>query len=158
MTDEEILCAAAELAIRFEGFSAEPYPDPGSGGAPWTQGYGSTHGAGDEPIRPDSPPVSESEARAWLMRDMTASLVSVRHLVRVVLTGNQTVALTDFTYNEGAWNLGRSTLLKLLNAGDYAGAAEQFGVWVYGSGKKLGGLVRRRAAERGLFLTPDAEG
>jgi lysozyme len=61
-------------------------------------------------------------------------------------------ALVSFTYNEGAGRLQSSTLLKVLNAGDYAGAAGQFGVWVCGGGVKLPGLVARREAEAALFV------
>lgn len=60
----------------------------------------------------------------------------------------------SFVYNLGAANLASSTLLKLLNRGDYQGAADQFSRWVNAGGKRLGGLVKRRAAERVLFLEP----
>ena len=58
----------------------------------------------------------------------------------------------DFAYNAGAQNLRTSTLLKKLNAGDYSGASAEFSKWVNGGGKKLPGLVKRREAERQLFL------
>jgi lysozyme len=55
--------------------------------------------------------------------------------------------MEDHTYNEGAGRLQTSTLLKILNTENYAGAAGQFGEWVYGGGVKLPGLVQRRDAE-----------
>lgn len=58
----------------------------------------------------------------------------------------------SFTYNLGAANLGSSTLLRLLNAGDYAAAAEQFPRWNKAGGQLLAGLGNRRAAERVMFL------
>ena len=64
---------------------------------------------------------------------------------------NQLDALVDFAYNAGAQNLRTSTLLKLLNQGKYANAASEFDKWVFGAGKKLGGLVKRRGLERQLF-------
>ncbi len=67
------------------------------------------------------------------------------------LTQGQWDALSSFVYNLGPGALEKSTLLRLLNAGDYSGAAAQFDRWVYASGKKLSGLVKRRAAERALF-------
>ncbi|MCK2118973.1 lysozyme, partial [Pseudomonas juntendi] len=60
----------------------------------------------------------------------------------------------SFTYNLGAANLESSTLRRLLNSGDYAGAADQFPRWNKAGGKVLAGLTRRRAAERDLFLEP----
>jgi lysozyme len=69
----------------------------------------------------------------------------------VTLSQGQYDALVSFTYNEGAGRLQTSTLLTLLNAGNYAGASGQFGDWVYGGGVKLTGLVTRRAAEVALF-------
>lgn len=58
----------------------------------------------------------------------------------------------SFVYNLGAGNLASSTLLKLLNAGDYAGAADQFLRWNKAGGNVLSGLTARRSAERQMFL------
>jgi lysozyme len=76
---------------------------------------------------------------------------AVEHLVTVPLTQNQFSALCSFVYNEGAGRLQTSTLLKLLNAGDYAAVPAQLMEWVFGGGKKLPGLVTRREAEAALF-------
>jgi len=67
---------------------------------------------------------------------------------------NEFSALLSFTFNLGIGNLRSSTLLKLLNAGDRAGAADQFPRWNRAGGRELLGLTRRRAAERALFLQP----
>lgn len=75
----------------------------------------------------------------------------VERLVRVPLEQHEFDALVSFHFNTGA--LGRSTLLKRLNAGDRAGAAAEFGRWTRGGGRVLAGLVRRRKAERHLFET-----
>jgi lysozyme len=77
----------------------------------------------------------------------------VNRYVQVPLTQNRFDALVDFAYNAGAQNLRTSTLLKLLNAKDYIGAAEQFTRWIYADGEILGGLVKRRLSEKLLFLT-----
>jgi lysozyme len=61
-------------------------------------------------------------------------------------------ALVSFAYNVGVGALGSSTLLRLLNAGDHAGAAAQFGRWNKAGGKALAGLTKRRAAEAALFV------
>jgi GH24 family phage-related lysozyme (muramidase) len=96
--------------------------------------------------------ITEQQGTALLMRDVAYAEHAVEHLVTVPLTQGQHDALVSWTYNEGAGRLQTSTLLKLLNAGDYSGAAGQFGVWVYGGGKKLPGLVTRRASEAALFV------
>jgi lysozyme len=70
----------------------------------------------------------------------------------VPLTQGQFDALSSFTFNLGARRLAESTLLTLLNKGDYHGAAAQFARWVRADGKILDGLVRRRAAEAKLFM------
>jgi GH24 family phage-related lysozyme (muramidase) len=72
-------------------------------------------------------------------------------LVKVILTQAQFDALVSFTYNEGAERLKDSTLLRKLNAGDRAAVPAEFAKWVYGEGKKLAGLVKRRAQEAALF-------
>ena len=76
---------------------------------------------------------------------------AVHRLVKVPLQQWQYDALVSFTYNCGAGNLQKSTLLKKLNAGDYEGAALEFHKWNKGGGKVLNGLVRRRASEALLF-------
>jgi lysozyme len=72
-------------------------------------------------------------------------------LVTAPLSDGQFAALASFAFNLGGGNLAKSTLLKKLNAGDYAGAAEEFGRWVKSGGQTLPGLVARRAAETALF-------
>jgi lysozyme len=63
----------------------------------------------------------------------------------------------SFVYNLGEGALAASTLLKLLNAGDYVGASEQFIRWDHVGGIENAGLLNRRKSERSLFLKPDAE-
>ncbi len=72
--------------------------------------------------------------------------------ITVPLTQNMFDALVSFTFNLGAGALKRSTLLKKLNCGDITGAAGQFERFVYAGGKVMRGLVRRRAAEKEIFL------
>jgi lysozyme len=69
-------------------------------------------------------------------------------------TDNQFAALVSFAYNCGVQNLKGSTLLRLHNLGDYAGAVQQFGKWVHADGEVLDGLVKRRAAEARLYAAP----
>lgn len=99
---------------------------------------------------------SQAECDNELANDMRGFERAVERLVKVDLNQNQFDALVSFTYNCGEGNLGKSTLLRKLNAGDYAGAAAQFAVWNKGGGRVLAGLVRRRAAEAALFRAADA--
>uniref|UniRef100_UPI000225FC22 lysozyme n=1 Tax=Paracoccus sp. TRP TaxID=412597 RepID=UPI000225FC22 len=98
--------------------------------------------------------ITKADARTILTRDLPRYEADVTRLVRVPLNENQFGALVSFTYNLGAGNLTSSTLLRKLNAGDYAGAAAEFPTWNKAGGKVLNGLVRRRAAERALFEKP----
>ena len=135
-----------------EGFEAEAYPDPGNRvtGEPWTIGYGHTRGV----RRGDT--CTDAQATDWLREDLQAAEDAVRHMVDVPLTQMQFDALASFVFNVGPSAFGSSTLLRLLNAGDAAGAAEQFKRWNRGADGVLPGLVARRAAERDLFLSQEA--
>ncbi len=76
----------------------------------------------------------------------------VRKLVSVLLNEAQLGALVSFTYNVGVGAFKSSTLLKMLNAGDYVGASLQFARWNKAGGKVLKGLTNRRLAETALFI------
>ena len=82
-------------------------------------------------------------------------LVCVNALVTVKINQNQFDALISFSYNLGLGSLQQSTLLRLLNAGNFQAAADQFPRWDRAGGKEGAGLLARRNAERALFLTPD---
>lgn len=139
---------AADLAEKEEGFSATPYRDAGG---VWTYGYGSTRDQTGQPVTADTPPISREDADKLVQRDMASAFDAVRGDVKVPLTPEEEAALADFTYNLGMGNLKNSTLLKMLNAGDLAGAEQQFAVWDTVNGRVLAGLVRRRAEEAALF-------
>jgi lysozyme len=126
-----------------EGLRLKSYQD--SVGV-WTIGYGATRGitAGMA--------ITNEQAERMLMNDIGRFEPEVERLVKVPLNQGQWDGLMSFTYNLGAANLGSSTLLKLLNASDYAGAAEQFLRWNKAGGKVLAGLTKRRASERAMFL------
>jgi lysozyme len=83
---------------------------------------------------------------------MAVAAENVNQLATVPLTQNQFDALCDFVFNVGAGNFEESTLLRKLNDGDYGGAASEFDRWVHSGQTVLPGLVRRRAAEKALFL------
>ena len=92
------------------------------------------------------------------LEDMVGFEKDVKRLVKVELTQYQFDALVSFTYNCGAGNFQKSTLLKKVNAKDFVGAAAEFRKWNKGGGKVLAGLTRRRASESLLFQNvPDAD-
>jgi lysozyme len=131
----------------FEGLRLRAYPDPGSGRAPWTIGYGTTRG-----IRPGMV-ITKAQAEEMLRRDLREIEQGVNDLIKVEIIQTMFDALVSFAYNVGVGNLRRSTLLKNLNQGDIQGAAEQLLRWNRARGRVLPGLTRRRVAERDLFLS-----
>jgi lysozyme len=98
------------------------------------------------------------ECNAAFFEDMEGFEMAVRRLVKVPLTPYQYDSLVSFTYNCGEGNLAKSTLLKKVNAQDFAGAAQEFKKWNKAGGKTLAGLTRRRASESLLFQNiPDED-
>lgn len=137
-----------ELIKLFEGCKLEAYPDPATGGEPWTIGVGTTGG-----VKPGDTCTLE-QAIEWLKDDVEHADRAVTELVEVDLNQNQRDALISFIYNVGEGNFKSSTLLKLLNQGNYHGAAQQFLRWNKAAGKVMKGLTHRRIAEADLFLEP----
>ena len=133
-----------ELTESFEGLELTAYQDIVG---VWTIGYGHT---GQE-VHPGMT-ITQPQAANLLQQDIAGAGTSVNQLVTVPLTQNQFDALVDFTFNLGAKSLATSTLLRLLNGGDYQGAAQQFPVWCHAGGVEVPGLLRRRQAEQALFL------
>lgn len=113
-----------------------------------TIGYGSITGVklGDK--------ITVQRAEELLMEELKQKAAFVDQLVTVPLTDNQRSALVSFTFNLGQGNLKQSTLLKRVNAKRHAEAADEFLKWVNAGGHPLPGLVRRRQAERQLYLKP----
>lgn len=140
------------LIKQFEGCKLTAYPDPGTGGAPWTIGYGWTQPVDGKPVRPGMT-IDQATADRLLKTGLVSYENDVSRLVKVKLSQGQFDALVSFTYNLGSRSLSTSTLLSKLNAGDYAGAADEFPRWNKAGGKILNGLTRRREAERALFLS-----
>lgn len=135
----------------FEGLELTAYQD--SVGV-WTIGYGHTAAAGPPDVYAGLT-ISEAEAEAILKRDLGLFEKGVRDLVSVPVNRDQYSALVSFSFNLGLGALAESTLLRKLNSGDIQGAANEFPRWVKAGGRTLPGLVRRRNAERALFLSQD---
>lgn len=136
------------LIKQFEGCKLTAYQD--SVGV-WTIGYGWTKPVDGKPIRAGMT-IKQETAERLLKTGLVSYESDVSRLVKVGLTQGKFDALVSFTYNLGARSLSTSTLLRKLNAGDYAGAADEFLRWNKAGGKVLNGLTRRREAERDLFL------
>jgi lysozyme len=137
------------LIKEFEGFSATPYKD---GAGLLTIGYG-------HKIQPGElfDTISNETAEALLRDDVQEAADAVNRLVTADLNQNQFDALVSFTFNLGAGRLQESTLLTLLNSGNYDGASAQITRWKYIGTTASPGLSRRREAERSLFDKPVTE-
>ena len=131
----------------YEGRRLTAYPDPGTGCAPWTIGVGHIRGV------QEGNTCTAAESDAFLRDDLTGAEGAVNRFVTVPLSQGQFDALVSFVFNLGAGALRGSSLLRMLNAGQYDQAADQFLLWTHAAGRVLPGLVKRRTSERIMFLT-----
>ncbi|MFM2172821.1 MAG: hypothetical protein RLZZ54_748 [Cyanobacteriota bacterium] len=141
------------LLKTWEGCRLSAYPDPASGGAPWTIGYGHT---GAEVV--PGLTISQEQAEAWLKQDVAEAAGAVDRLLSgVTPTARQRDALISFCFNVGAGALERSTLRKRLLAGECPAVviAQELPRWNKGPEGPLEGLKRRRAAEVSHAQAPD---
>ena len=140
----EISASGLELIRRFEGFRGSTYLD--ACGIP-------TIGYGHKILRDESFPdgISEARARELLTADAAIAARAVERLVKVPLTQGQFDALADFCFNVGSARLAASTLLRDLNAGEYAAARRQLLRWDHAGDAVLPGLKARRQAEFDLW-------
>lgn len=137
------------LIKRFEGFSAMPYLCPAGW---WTIGWGAARDLNGQHITAAAPPVTEEEAESLLRRDVGIAERAVLRLIAVPLADGQFDALASFTFNLGAGALQRSTLRRKVNQGEHEDVSDEFRKWVWGGGRKLLGLMRRREAEAALYV------
>ena len=112
----------------------------------WTIGYGHTGG-----VR-EGQRITEEEALDLLVEDLRAHAERLAPKVKVQVADGQYIALLSLAFNVGVVAVAKSTLLRLLNAGDIEAAGDEFLKWTYAAGRELPGLVRRRREERKLFL------
>ena len=137
--------AGLALIKEFEGCILTAYKDMVG---VWTIGYGST---GDHVV--EGLTITPEEATALLIKDLSRFESGVEKLVTCEINDNQFSALVCFSFNVGLGNLKSSTLLKLVNAEDFDGAAKQFVRWDKAGGVETAGLTRRRNAESILFTS-----
>ena len=141
----------AALIKEFESCRLHAYRD--SVGV-WTIGWGHTTAAGSPPVGPGLT-ITQAQADEIFLRDIVQYEMAVAGLVKVPLNQNQFDALVSLCYNIGRGNLSKSSVIRLVNKGDFDGAAKQFAKWNKAGGKVLNGLTRRRAAEMLLFQSVD---
>lgn len=148
-----------EIIKAFEDFRVSAYPDPASGGAPWTYGYGFT-------IRPDGKKVQPGdtitrEAADLHLPDLVNGIFApaVSGLLKVAVSQNAFDALVSLGFNIGPGQLATSTIMKLVNmkSSDEWALVQAFLMWNKGTSngvkKVMGGLVKRRTREAALFFT-----
>ena len=142
---DEAAAAAANLCRRFEGLRLSPYLCPA--GVP-TIGYGATRWEDGSPVRLTDAAVTRARAEALLAHDIRqVYLPAALRLCPGADTPGRLGALTDFAFNLGVGALRASTLRRRVNAGEWDRVQDELMRWVNGGGRRLPGLVRRRAAE-----------
>lgn len=136
-----------DLIKQFEGCRLQAYPDPKTGGDPWTVGWGAT-----------GPGIKRGVVWTQTQADqrLAADVAAFGKRIGDALNGHPTTqgeydALVSFAYNLGLTKATGSTLWKMHIAGNFAGAAGQFGLWINRGSAVEKGLTRRRAAEAALY-------
>ena len=149
----QIGTSGLDIIKESEGFRADAYVDPGTGGEPITIGYGSTAVAIDKPVKLGDT-VTKEQAEEYLVYGINKKFMpSLKKAVNIPLTQGMIDACLSLIYNIGGGNFVSSTLVKKLNKKDYCGAADEFLRWNKAAGKVLPGLTTRRNKERDIFLS-----
>ncbi|MET0365174.1 MAG: lysozyme [Sphingobium sp.] len=144
-TSRRINAAGLKLIKEFEGCRLKAYRDIVG---VWTIGYGSTG-----PHVTPGLTLTEAECEALLLKDLERFEKAIAAGARKA-TDNQYAAIVSLAFNVGESAVLNSTLLRLHNNGDYAGAADQFARWNRAGGRVVDGLTRRREAEAALYRKP----
>lgn len=136
--------AGKAIIKRREGLQLEAYVCPAG---KLTVGYGHTGPDVKAGLK-----ITKEKAEALFDADTERFSVGVKKLLTKTATDNQFSAFVSFAYNVGLGAFAESTMRRRFNEGKLAEAAKEFDRWVYANGKKLSGLVSRRAEEKALFL------
>ncbi|MGE6776344.1 lysozyme [Vreelandella titanicae] len=137
------LSIATAVVSYYEGYQPTAYRDP-VGVPTICFGHTATARMGQT--------LSQERCTQLLQADLGHAFSAVDRRAQVDLPPPTRAALASFVYNVGEGTFARSTLLRKLNAGDLRGACHELSRWVYAGGRKLNGLVKRRATERELCL------
>ena len=141
----QINAAGLALLKSFEGLRLKAYRCPAG---VWTIGYGTTANVREGQV------ITEQQAEGFLKADLAKFEAGVERLLAgATVNENMFSACVSLAYNIGLNAFAGSTVLKRIKLGNKIGAANAFEMWVRGGGKILPGLVRRREAERKLFLS-----
>lgn len=139
---------AIDICAKYEGFRSKPYRCPAG---VWTIGYGTTFvPPARVPVTPDTPPVTEEVAKAWLVEELQRCCIQA-----IALSPNlageameaRLGAIASFIYNLGSVRYRNSTLRRRVNEGNWPEARKEIRKWIWGGGKQLPGLVLRRNEE-----------
>lgn len=152
MSAPTVNAATQALMHEFEGLELEAYPDPATGGEPITIGYGTTAAAGVGIVPKLGMKITKAQADEYFRLALVKFSAKIRPLITAPINENEFGAFMSLAYNIGPGAFARSTALRKFNAGDKAGAARAILSWNKANGKVMRGLVRRREAERALFL------
>lgn len=134
---------AAKLVREFEGCSLRAYLDVNG----YSIGWGCHHNVTEGMM------IDQAEADRRLQEDLESTLTKIKVQITAPLNDNQLAALISFTYNEGAEHLRQSTVESCIESHNYADAASAFLLWDKSRGVAVPGLLRRREAEKTLFLS-----
>lgn len=138
---------ATALIHKWEGCKLTAYPDPASGGDPWTIGYGATGPAIHEGVT-----WTQAQADTDLSNRLTTLISKMSSYIHMPVNDDQLGAMASLAYNIGFTAWSQSTLLREFNSGDIQAAANQFLVWNRAAGQVMTGLENRRKDERAAFL------
>ena len=140
---------ALPVIVRFEGLRLRPYLCPA--GVP-SVGLGSTRYLDGQPVRATDPPVTREHAYALAIEQLRREyLPAVLRLCPGIDSYDRLAGVLSFTYNVGVGALRASTLRRRINAGDWPGAQVEMRKWCFAGGRRLPGLVKRRAIEAGML-------
>ncbi len=146
--DKDLLTQATNLIARFEAYRFHAYPDPTTGGAPWTVGYGAT-GPHVGPNTAWTKPI----ALADLQERIRALYASMTNMIVTPLSNNQWSAVLSFAYNCGLGAFQGSHLRESINSGKLDTITRNFESWDKAAGSVNQALLSRRRAEAKLFLS-----
>ncbi|MBP8005284.1 MAG: lysozyme [Acinetobacter sp.] len=137
-----------EIIREFEGFRSTAYRDTGG---VWTIGFGTIRYPNGVKVK-QGDTCTRGQAELWLKNDCLWVDACLDKYVKVKVSQNQFDALASFVYNIGETQFIKSTMLSLINQNNLTAAANQYDRWIFDNGKRIQGLVNRRAKEKALFL------
>jgi len=146
---------AYKLWREFEGLRLEAYPDPATGNDPWTIGYGHTGGLSAPQVKKGMK-ITKAQAEEFMKNDLEAAHKALEKLIKVELNPNQWAALISFYGNLKTTTFLKSSVLTYINQNKLDEVPGRMALYRLGAGKIMPGLVRRRAAEGVLWMTPEA--